>query len=134
MALAPPYHYEESAAGDDIAPGPAGLTAPLAPPPSSPATPYQPEESAAGGAEALSEPNWADATLDWALYEPHWSPGASSATMASGPAFSGALYFQVEPGEVDDALPSRSILDSQGRLKHSERQRRQRARNALARR
>ena len=45
--------------------------------------------------EALSEPNWADATLDWALYEPHWSPGASSATMASGPALSGAFYFQV---------------------------------------
>ena len=82
--------------------------------------------------EALSEPNWADATLDWALYEPHWSPGASSATMASGPALSGALYFLVEPGEVEEALPSRSIMDSQGRLKHSERKRRQRARNALA--
>ena len=44
----------------------------------------------------LSEPNWADGELNWALYEPYWSPGASGATLASGPALSGALYFQAE--------------------------------------
>ena len=55
----------------------------------------------------LSKPNWADGELDWALYEPYRSPGASGATLASGPALSGALYFQAErvKVEVEMALP-----------------------------
>ena len=64
---------------EDLAPLPAGLNA-------SPAT--------------LSEPNWANDELNWALYDPYWSPGASGATLASGPALSGALFFQTEPLEA----------------------------------
>ena len=118
---------------------PAGYIAPLAsPPPSRPAipdakdlaVPVLSEELAAGVDSGLNAPGPDGFTallapLHWALYEPYWSPGASDATLASGPALSGALCFQAEPGEVEVALPSRS----RGR---TERARRQRARHALA--
>ena len=81
---------------EDLAPLPAGLDA-------SPAI--------------LSEPNWADGELNWALYEPYWSPGASGATLASGPALSGALYFQAEPLEAAAAASVPDVQSAPGEVK-----------------